>query len=65
MIPIEKMMIETDSPLLAPVPHREESNEPAFARHVIEKLAEILEIDPKQIEKQTDQNAIKLFGINL
>ncbi len=65
MIPLEKMMVETDAPFLAPGPHRGKRNEPAFVKHVIEKIAEIKEISFEKVEKQTDKNAINFFNFQL
>lgn len=61
--PLEKILIETDCPYLAPVPHRGERNEPGFVRHVAEKIAEIKGISVGEAEKATSDNAKKLFGI--
>lgn len=62
-IPLDKMMIETDSPYLAPVPHRGERNEPAYVRFVVEKIAGIKGLDFKEVADQTSRNAINLFGL--
>lgn len=61
--PLEKILIETDCPYLAPVPHRGERNEPSFVKHVAEKIAEIKGISVEEVEKATSENAGKLFGI--
>ena len=60
-IPIDKMMVETDSPYLAPKPHRGKQNEPAFIIHVAEKIAEIKEISLEEVAKFTTENAFRLF----
>jgi len=62
-IPLDRILIETDCPYLAPVPHRGERNEPAFVKHVAEKIAELKGISFKEVEKATSENAEKLFGI--
>jgi len=61
--PLERLMVETDSPYLAPAPHRGERNEPAHVRFVAEKVAEIKGLSFSEVEKQTTENAIKLFAL--
>lgn len=63
MVPLDRIMIETDSPYLAPVPHRGKRNEPAFVKFVAEKIAEIKGLGFKTIADQTTQNAINLFKL--
>lgn len=62
-VPLEKILIETDAPFLAPEPHRGKRNEPFFVKFVAEKIAGIKNIDVKQVEEQTFDNAKKLFKI--
>lgn len=62
-IPIEKILIETDSPFMAPEPYRGKRNEPAYVLEVAKKIAEIKRIPLKEVEKITTQNAERLFGI--
>lgn len=61
--PLDRILIETDCPYLAPMPHRGERNEPAFVKHVAEKIAELKGVSFEKIEKATSENARKLFGI--
>ncbi len=65
MIPIEKIMTETDCPFLAPVPQRGKRNEPKFVRYVIEKIAEVKKISAEKVEQQADQNAIDFFKLDI
>jgi len=60
-IPLEQMLIETDSPYLAPVPHRGETNEPAFVRHVAEEIARLREISVEEVGEMTSRNFFRLF----
>jgi len=62
-IGLERIMLETDAPYVAPHPHRGKRNEPLFIKHTAEKLAEILDKDLEEVENQTTQNAIKVFKL--
>ena len=63
-IPIEKLLIETDSPFLTPVPMRGKKNEPSFIKFIIEKLAEIRSIEISEIDELTTNNFKSLFSLN-
>ena len=60
-VPIEKVLVETDSPYLAPVPHRGKPNEPAFVSLVAKKGAEVLDVDEDFFRSQTTKNFFTLF----
>ena len=62
-IPIDKLLVETDSPYLAPIPNRGKSNEPSFITHTIEKLSIIRNIEKKVIIENTTNNFRKLFNL--
>lgn len=62
-VPLEQMLIETDSPYLAPVPHRGKVNEPALVRHVAEYLATLKGVPLEQVAQQTTDNFFNLFKI--
>ena len=62
-IPIERLLIETDSPYLSPVPLRGKSNEPSHLIHTANKLALIKNLGIEEIEKQTTKNFFDLFKI--
>lgn len=64
-IPLNRMLVETDSPYLAPVPYRGKPNEPAFVREVVECIAKLREEDVASIAKQTTENFGQLFGVHL
>ncbi len=63
-VPLERLMIETDSPLLAPEPYRGKRNEPAYVIEVAKKIAEIKKIPLEKVAEETSKNAIKLFKLN-
>ncbi len=60
-IPIEHIVLETDSPYLAPVPYRGKRNESAYLQNVIEKLVDIYKISEKEIAQLTTRNALSVF----
>ena len=60
-IPADRLLIETDAPYLAPVPHRGKINEPAFVRHVAEELAKIRGISVDELARSTTDNFFSLF----
>jgi TatD DNase family protein len=60
-LPLDKILIETDSPFLAPVPNRGKKNEPSFIDHTAKKLAEIKEIPKEELVKITTSNFNNLF----
>jgi TatD DNase family protein len=62
-LPMEKIMIETDSPYAAPSPHRGEINYPIYVKHVAEKIAELKNISLAEVLEITKNNTIKLFRL--
>ncbi|MBU8881427.1 TatD family hydrolase [Bacillus sp. FJAT-29790] len=64
VIPLEKLLIETDCPYLTPHPYRGKRNEPSYVKLVAEEIAEIKKISLEEVAKATTDNAKKLFGIN-
>lgn len=63
MVPLEKMLIETDSPYLAPEPVRGTRNDPTNVKYVAKKIAEFRKLDTEKIAKITYQNAQRIFKI--
>lgn len=61
-INLEKIVLETDAPYLAPVPFRGKRNEPSYLKYVVEKLSEIKNMSVEEITQTTTSNAEKLFG---
>jgi TatD DNase family protein len=62
-VPLERMLIETDSPYLAPMPHRGKRNEPAYVRHVAEEIAILRGIPLEQVAAATSKNFSDLFKV--
>jgi TatD DNase family protein len=59
--PLDRLLVETDAPYLAPVPHRGKRNEPAFVRHTAEVLAALKGVPPDVLAAATTANAERLF----
>jgi len=64
-LPLDRILIETDSPFLAPVPHRGSRNEPAFVREVARQIGELRGISPQEVGFQTAQNFSRFFHLPL
>jgi TatD DNase family protein len=62
-VPLERTLIETDSPYLAPVPYRGRMNEPGFVRHVAEYIATLKDVPLSQVAQQTSDNFFNLFNV--
>ena len=60
--PLEKLVLETDCPYLAPVPHRGKRNSSLYLPLVVQAIAEIKGITREQVEEQTWENGVVLFG---
>ena len=63
-LPLERMLIETDAPYLAPVPHRGKTNEPAWVKHVAEEIARLRGISLEAVASATTANFFRLFRPN-
>ena len=63
MVPLDRMLIETDSPYLAPIPHRGQRNEPAFVRDVARQIGELRNLSAEEIGSRTTQNFYKFFRL--
>lgn len=64
-MPLDRMLIETDSPYLAPVPYRGKLNQPAYVKHVAEEIAILRGIPAAEIGQRTTENFFRLFGIDV
>ena len=62
-VPLDRLLVETDSPYLAPEPARGKRNEPAFVAHTLRRLAEVRGEDPEALAAATTANARRLFGL--
>ncbi len=63
MVPLDRMLIETDSPYLAPIPHRGQRNEPAFVKEVARQIGDLRNLPAEEIGARTTRNFYKLFGL--
>jgi TatD DNase family protein len=62
-VPLERILIETDSPYLAPVPHRGKLNQPAYVKHVAAEIAMLRGISMDEVGRTTTENFMHLFGL--
>jgi TatD DNase family protein len=63
--PLDRLLIETDGPYLAPVPHRGKRNEPAFVLQVAERIATVRGLPTDEVIARTGENAARVFGLRL
>ena len=63
LTPLDRMLIETDAPYLAPVPHRGKKNQPAYLVHTAQFVADLRDVSLATIAESTDRNARELFGV--
>ncbi len=63
VVPLDKILVETDAPYLAPMPYRGKRNEPGYTRYVAEKIAQLRELPLEEIAQHTTKNAHRLFRI--
>mgnify|MGYP004668716083 FL=1 len=64
MLPLDRIVLETDCPYLAPVPHRGERNSSLYLPLVVEQIAQIKNLTPEEVIQITDENARHLFRLN-
>ena len=63
-LPLDKILVETDAPYLAPVPKRGRENKTAYTRDVVEKIADLRELTVEEVAQATYDNAKKVFGLD-
>ena len=63
-VPLDRIILETDSPYLAPVPYRGKRNESSYVAIVAERVAEIAGVTADEVAKVTTENALRLFGLD-
>ncbi|WP_029935311.1 TatD family hydrolase [Thiomicrospira pelophila] len=63
-MPLDRILVETDSPYLAPVPYRGKTNQPAYTRYVVEEIAQLRGLEFSEVAAATSANFERLFGLN-
>lgn len=64
-VPLDRILVETDAPYLAPVPYRGKTNEPAYVRHVADEIANLRGMDIQEFERSTTTNFCRLFKVSI
>jgi TatD DNase family protein len=64
-VPLDRIVLETDAPYMAPVPMRGQRNEPAFVAHVLRRLAEAYGVAEEEVAAKTNANCQKILNINV
>ena len=62
-LPLDRLLLETDAPYMAPVPHRGKRNDSSLIAHVAEKIGELRGMDPQAVVEIAGENTRRLFGI--
>ena len=65
IIPLDRIVLETDAPYLAPEPYRGKRNSSLYIPYIIEEIARIKQVSPKEVEEQTYKNALALYRMNV
>ncbi|GFH41809.1 TatD family hydrolase [Lactococcus hodotermopsidis] len=63
-LPLDKILVETDAPYLAPMPYRGKENTPAYTKFVVEKIADLRGISADEVAQATYENAMRIFGLD-
>jgi TatD DNase family protein len=61
-LPLDRLLVETDAPFLAPAPYRGKSNEPSYVVKTLEQLAAVRDVSPNEMAKITSDNFFRLFS---
>lgn len=64
-VPLDRIVLETDAPYMAPVPHRGQRNEPAYVKDVLLRMAEAYGVSPQELSEQTNRNVTRVFDVKL
>ena len=64
-VPLDRLVLETDAPYMAPVPYRGQRNESAYVRQVLARLAEAYQVDEEEVAARTTANAARVFGLKI
>ena len=65
IVPLDRIVLETDAPYMAPVPHRGQRNEPAYVKDVLLRMAEAYGVSPQELSEQTNRNVTRVFDVKL
>lgn len=63
LLPLDKILVETDAPYLTPTPYRGKENTPGYTKYVVEKIADLRGISMEEVAEATNENALKIFDL--
>ena len=64
-VPLDRIVLETDAPYMAPVPMRGQRNESAYVAHILQRMAEAYQVSPEELAEKTCENAARVLGLKL
>lgn len=64
LVPLDRLLVETDAPFLTPVPYRGRQNEPGYVRYVAQAVADLKGLDLAEVAEATYANTMRIYGLN-
>ena len=65
VVPLDRIVLETDAPYMAPVPMRGQRNEPSYVQYVLQRMAEAYGINEEELARKTNENVVRVFDVKI